>query len=100
MLFLRSGRQGIFHVYSALSNLLLTTLVLLHNIQISKLSVKKGNYLLDFCKGGNERIQTCSLFSDVHVLCGDKGVKLSEGCLVKRGIRFNTINGCLLQICG
>lgn len=64
--------------------MLLTTLVLLHNIQISKLSVKKGNYLLDFCKGGNERIQTCSLFSDIHMLFGDKGVKLSESYLVER----------------
>lgn len=46
--------------------------------------MKKGNCLLDFCKGGSERIQARSLFSDVHVLFGYKGVKLSEGCLVMR----------------
>lgn len=38
--------------FSIQNNLLLTTITLLPNIQVSKLSVKKGEYLLGFCKSG------------------------------------------------
>lgn len=63
--------------FSIQNNLLLTTITLLPNIQVSKLSVKKGGYLLGFCKRGR------LLFPDVRVF-GGKGVKLLEGWLVMR----------------
>lgn len=59
--FLRSKRQGVFYVCLAFRvTCYRESLFLLHNIQISKINEKKGSNLVDFCKGGSERIQICS----------------------------------------